>query len=568
MMGLRPFLVLDEADCWLSPQRVSDFARVISRLSHDLGLQVLIISHHETSLFHGFPVHLERVDGETEEGKDPHPSVKVRYVPDNMDRQAAGMKSPEGYSPLKSISIKNFMSHKDTVIPLSPGVTVLTGDNDVGKSVVTEAIRAVAYNSASDAMIRHGAKKAEVTIEMMDGSAIQWVRVQQGNPKVLYRWMQGGAIEQESPAGRDMPEWVTKRMGIGMQEDMDVQIGDQKSPVFLLNETPSKRAAILDIGQESRYLRALRERWKLQMQEDRKSIRDGENRLRFVEKLLEQTKSLPALLVSVDRLKQDAPLLSRRIAKLESGEASCSRAEAAQRRMRVWESHKVASPLLASVEKMKRDAPLLSRRMATLETGTAFCSRAEMAGQRMRVWESHKVELPGKLNRQPDLERLSRAGRYMPSVTALEARLRIYRGAPDSTTLPDIRSATIKTRLDKMSDAIHVGRNVQRTERRMRAWSTTVRPEIIMDLTQREARIAEGLNHVSTAVDRGRAMATAAQQVTVSSESAQATRKALAAMEQEKSALMNGVEACPLCGNALSGGSAHFHPKRGDMHAQ
>ena len=42
---------------------------------------------------------------------------------------------------IEFISIKNFESHKDTFIELHPGVTVLVGESDEGKSSIIRAIK-------------------------------------------------------------------------------------------------------------------------------------------------------------------------------------------------------------------------------------------------------------------------------------------------------------------------------------------------------------------------------------------------------------------------------------------
>lgn len=47
----RPFLVLDEQDCWLRPDLVPRFMELISIISHRLGFQALVISHHPLELF-------------------------------------------------------------------------------------------------------------------------------------------------------------------------------------------------------------------------------------------------------------------------------------------------------------------------------------------------------------------------------------------------------------------------------------------------------------------------------------------------------------------------------------
>ena len=50
---LAPVIVLDEADCWLQTDRVPAFASVVNQLSDKLGIQVIMISHHDADMFPG-----------------------------------------------------------------------------------------------------------------------------------------------------------------------------------------------------------------------------------------------------------------------------------------------------------------------------------------------------------------------------------------------------------------------------------------------------------------------------------------------------------------------------------
>lgn len=50
----RPFLVLDEQDCWLRPELVPRLVRIVEAAGRELGFQVLMISHHHLSLFDRF----------------------------------------------------------------------------------------------------------------------------------------------------------------------------------------------------------------------------------------------------------------------------------------------------------------------------------------------------------------------------------------------------------------------------------------------------------------------------------------------------------------------------------
>jgi len=46
------FLALDEQDCWLRPELVPAFTRIIAAIGGKLGLQVLYISHHSVDALH------------------------------------------------------------------------------------------------------------------------------------------------------------------------------------------------------------------------------------------------------------------------------------------------------------------------------------------------------------------------------------------------------------------------------------------------------------------------------------------------------------------------------------
>jgi len=47
----RRFLVLDEQDCWMQPEIVPRFVKIIQQAAKALNFQILMISHHDSSLF-------------------------------------------------------------------------------------------------------------------------------------------------------------------------------------------------------------------------------------------------------------------------------------------------------------------------------------------------------------------------------------------------------------------------------------------------------------------------------------------------------------------------------------
>ena len=56
---------------------------------------------------------------------------------------------------IQRIILDDFLAHKHTELALGPGVTVLTGPNNSGKSAMVEALRCVATNPPPRHFIRH-----------------------------------------------------------------------------------------------------------------------------------------------------------------------------------------------------------------------------------------------------------------------------------------------------------------------------------------------------------------------------------------------------------------------------
>ena len=64
----RRFLILDEQDCWLRPDLVPALMRIIHTIAHKLQFQIMVISHHDVSLFREYADHIYRVLPPAQEG--------------------------------------------------------------------------------------------------------------------------------------------------------------------------------------------------------------------------------------------------------------------------------------------------------------------------------------------------------------------------------------------------------------------------------------------------------------------------------------------------------------------
>ncbi|WP_300162154.1 AAA family ATPase, partial [Solidesulfovibrio sp.] len=235
----------------------------------------------------------------------------------------------------------DFMAHARTVFDLAPGLNVLTGPNNSGKSAVVEALRCLAENPAPRHVVRHGAAEARVTAELDDGTTVAWVR----RPKyALYELTRPGAAEPEVFAkfGRTPPEEIVKVLGlppvpIEGGDAVDVHIGNQREPVFLLNRPGSVLSGFFAASTEAAHLVAMQN-----------LLTDRIRRAKAEKK--RQEKRLAGLAAELDRL---APLPGLEM-RLETGAALEAALEAAERR-----AGELAA-LTAARERLSRRAAALS----------------------------------------------------------------------------------------------------------------------------------------------------------------------------------------------------------------
>jgi len=169
---------------------------------------------------------------------------------------------------IKSIALENFMSHQATRIELAPGVTVITGPNNVGKSALVEAVRSLVQNPGQKYSIRHGAKQAVVRIELDSGEIIEWVRTDKTAYYRLFRPQVNGGEEIGDPEeyrkiGLTVPEDIQTLLRLGRVEtesgDIDIHIGNQRDPIFLLDSPGSHAASFFAASTEAEYLLRMRQ---------------------------------------------------------------------------------------------------------------------------------------------------------------------------------------------------------------------------------------------------------------------------------------------------------------------
>lgn len=306
-MQQRQFIVLDEPDCWLQPEHISLFAKIIGEISQKLRIQTIIISHHHWSYFKDYGRVIELKVGDTKlETEIIHDTP---FSSDNIDY-------------IRKITLRTFMSHYNTVYDLHPFLTCIVGNNDIGKSVLATALKAVSYGDSSDSYITHFENEAQVVIELAD-SKILWQRFRntdQDNPqKVKYTLLKDNQNPISEFNSYEAPLFIKNELKISTVEEIDIHIGNQKQPVFLLSSDvkPQERAKILSLGKESLTIQKIMETIKSKTKSYKSTIKDGESRYGVVENLLNVLSTIPELVENAEKLKTSFFILSSQSDKIK-----------------------------------------------------------------------------------------------------------------------------------------------------------------------------------------------------------------------------------------------------------
>lgn len=136
---------------------------------------------------------------------------------------------------IRTIQLKNFQSHKDTRLDLAPGVNVVVGRSDSGKTAILRALEWVRTNRpVGDAFRSHWGGGTHIAVELDDGAIISRTKKDKLN---IY-----GADNVDFKAiGQGVPEDIIKLLGL-----TDINIQHQHDPPFLLTLSPGQVARELN----------------------------------------------------------------------------------------------------------------------------------------------------------------------------------------------------------------------------------------------------------------------------------------------------------------------------------
>lgn len=200
------------------------------------------------------------------------------------------------------IELVNFMSHAHTVIEPAPGLTVLIGPNNIGKSAVVAALQILCHNEKSTYVTRHGEKECSITVQTSDGHTVQWLR--KTSPAYIIDGKRFDRLRQGNVP--DLLHQVLRlpRIDSGSDADFDIHFGAQKDPIFLLRDTGSNAARFFASSSDADRLVAMQKRHKEKHQEAKREKKRLEQRSADLNRELELLQPVVGLEERLDDLER------------------------------------------------------------------------------------------------------------------------------------------------------------------------------------------------------------------------------------------------------------------------
>ncbi len=437
----RRFLILDESDCWTQSEKIPAFYNVVRDAAAKLGIQCIAISHWPTDKY-GEGVNVARLSG--------HPEAASGTNINNSPRRHAWDDSDDGF---RYVRLINFQGYVDETLYLTPGMTVISGDNDLGKSSFGRAMRAICYGDIDDGLIRDGERMCAVEIGLKGGRVLRWDRQLKRNPINLWKLMEpdgsvvtvtdeDGQIVQQYETGGDVPAWVEKEFGVTKVQGLDVHLMLQKEPVFLLNESAQVRATVLSVGQESNYISTMIQKHKEQVALDSATIREGEKEM---SRIIDRIGKLESALTHAENLREAEALhdlVVKQFGHIEAMETKLDGiVDAIDVMRRLEERLETLAYLpdtddLRSLEQSIRQNQQHSEIAASLEEAASALARGRALAQVLS-------DLPSDLPKIRTTDNLIVLGKNIATAVAEEARLRTLRDHLENLpqALPEIRSS-------------------------------------------------------------------------------------------------------------------------------
>lgn len=148
---------------------------------------------------------------------------------------------------IKTLELKDFQTHKKTLIDFSPFFNVIVGPTRSGKSSVVRALDFLYYNNWYEDYQRFGSKQVEIKATLSNGSVITRIKSKKVNKIIINT---KGKEQRFESFGHSLPQEVINVLGIrpieiDAKDPIEANIANQDDPLFLLYTTATERTKVL-----------------------------------------------------------------------------------------------------------------------------------------------------------------------------------------------------------------------------------------------------------------------------------------------------------------------------------
>ena len=148
---------------------------------------------------------------------------------------------------LASLRLKDLQAYKEALLILHPGLNVIVGSSNDGKSTLIRGLDFLFTGEWSKSWVRHGCKDSEIEGQLEDGTIVERVK---GSVNKVSRVDSNGVRTDFSGFGTALPAEISSAFGIipfriDKDKTLNANVSMQHDSLFLLNETGSYCAKIL-----------------------------------------------------------------------------------------------------------------------------------------------------------------------------------------------------------------------------------------------------------------------------------------------------------------------------------
>ncbi len=183
---------------------------------------------------------------------------------------------------IREIQLQNFQAHSDTTLELVPGINIITGTNQAGKTSIIRGFEWVRTSRPlGSSMIRIGSEKAcSVRVVFAKNFGIERIRSKTRNEYKV-------AQERFKGVSSRVPAAVTKAFAA---TDLNVQM--QFEPHYLIMESPGKFARIINETIHLEAMGVVSDECRVRIRSARSELIGLDDRIKVQMELLEQYKDL------------------------------------------------------------------------------------------------------------------------------------------------------------------------------------------------------------------------------------------------------------------------------------